>query len=63
LLYPVRKHISKEVYTTIFKEYFIPPSASGGGALMKDLKITDRKLKKIASSIASIKVYGLKNKG
>ena len=39
------------------------PSASGGGALMKDLKITDRKLKKIASSIASIKVYGLKNKG
>ena len=39
------------------------PSASGGGALMKDLKITGRKLKKIASSIASIKVYGVKKKG
>ncbi|MEK7313189.1 MAG: arsenite methyltransferase [Deltaproteobacteria bacterium] len=38
-------------------------SDPGGGALMKDLKMTDKKLKKIASSIASIKVYGVKKKG
>ena len=38
-------------------------SDPGGGALMKDIKMTDKKLKKIASSIASIKVYGVKKKG